>query len=427
MIKRIGYLSALIFLYAAVSVLAADISPPDQKVLTLNECINIALANQSDILIGQNSIISAKARETESKSGYFPQVSAQRSGTHIDTSVHGAGSASGDSSSVTITQNIYDGGLRETKVTGARAAADQSEYGLTRTRQTTVFNVTKSFFALLRVKRLALVQDQQVKYLQEQLDIVRARVKLGSAAEVDSLPIEAQLATAQVNQLSARNDVETAAVLLQAAMGLTPQLGFDVAENDIPEKDLQPLDIYVNTALEHRPEIKKTLAAVTQANASVKSARISMRPRPTVTGEYDKSLMQGPDHTFTLSGGLVFDIFDGGNNRAVYRDARAGMSIAEITAAQTAKDVQSDVEQAYLNLISAKQRVDASDISLLAAQKNFDVQQARYKQGLAIPLDLLNAQLQLTTAQSNLAQSRYDYYTSGAQLEYATGTWGGPK
>ncbi|OPZ84025.1 MAG: Outer membrane efflux protein [bacterium ADurb.Bin429] len=83
------------------------------------------------------------------------------------------------------------------------------------------------------------------------------------------------------------------------------------------------------------------------------------------------------------------------------------------------------MEEAYLNLESARERLAASDLSLKAAQKNFDVQQDRYKQGFAIPLDLLNAQVEVATAQSNAVQARYDYYTSYAQLEYAIGTQGG--
>ena len=38
---------------------------------------------------------------------------------------------------------------------------------------------------------------------------------------------------------------------------------------------------------------------------------------------------------------------------------------------------------------------------------------------------MLNAEVQLTTAQTNEVQARYDYYTSIAQLDYSTGKQGG--
>jgi len=428
--KRIGYLALGVILLFAGLARAEDISMPAQKKLSLNACIRIALAGQSDILVGQNSVISAKARETQAKSNYFPQVSAQRSGTHTETNALGPGtSSSNESGSVSVSQNIYDGGLREAKVSGAKAATTQSEFTLIRTQQTTVFNVTKDFYSLLQAQSLEVVQEQQVKYLQEQVDLVNAQVKLGAAAEVDALPIESQLATAQYNLLSAKNNVETAAVQLQSAMGLAPQPDFAILESDLPDagKEIQAMDYYAKEALAARPEVKQAEAAVAGAGSTVKSAHIALLPQPSITADYGKSLMQGNDYAFTLNGGFVFDVFDGGNNRAVYKSARAGLSTAEINAAQTQKDIQSEVKTAYLNLSSSKERMAAADIGLKAAQKNYDVQEARFKQGLAIPLDLLNAQVQLVTAQSNQAQSRYDYYTSLAQLEYATGAWGGIK
>ena len=88
------------------------------------------------------------------------------------------------------------------------------------------------------------------------------------------------------------------------------------------------------------------------------------------------------------------------------------------------QDIQSQVEQAYLDLESANERVAASELSLRSSRKNFEVQEERYKQGLAIPLDLLNAQSELVTAESSAVQARYDYYTAIAQLNYAVGRQG---
>lgn len=392
--------------------------------ISLENCVNIALQNEVNILAGNNAVVSAKSREKEAKSNYYPQVSAQRGGIHEESNT-GARPPSKDNGTVAVSQNIYDGGLREAKVGGAHAAVGQSEYTLERTRQTVVFNVTKDFFALLRAMHLSDVQDSQVKYLEGQLGMVKTRVELGAAAEVDSLPVEAQLANARVDQISAKNAILTASIQLQNTMGLAPQPDFSVQEYSTPEINIKAVEDYLNVALAARPEIQQTTIAVSAAKYSVKSARISLRPRPAIDATYDESYISGGLHTYTVTGGFFYDIFDGGNNRAVYRDAKSGLSTAEIRAAQAEKDVQSDVRQAYYNLQNAKDRIAASDLSLVAAQKNYDVQQSRYQQGLGIPLDLLNAQVAVVTAQSNAVQARYDYYTAIAQMEFAIGRPGG--
>ena len=160
--------------------------------------------------------------------------------------------------------------------------------------------------------------------------------------------------------------------------------------------------------------------------ASVRSAKINLWPRPVITGQYQRQISGG----FTSSGGQVmggfaFDLFNGGANRAAYQEAKAQQLNAEQREKQIYKDIQVQVEEAYLNLTSSKDRLAASETSLAASQKNYDVQKERYNQGLAITLDLLNAELQLTTAQTNEVQARYDYYTAISQMEYAVGKQGG--
>jgi len=56
-----------------------------------------------------------------------------------------------------------------------------------------------------------------------------------------------------------------------------------------------------------------------------------------------------------------------------------------------------------------------------AAARNLEAENARYLQGLAIPVDLTTAQLNSFTAQSNEIQALYDYYIAQAQLKQALG------
>ena len=124
-------------------------------------------------------------------------------------------------------------------------------------------------------------------------------------------------------------------------------------------------------------------------------------------------------------GGIVFDIFNGSANRAAYREARAGEANSEAQERQIARDIRAQVEEAYLNLTNARERMAASDVSLEAANNNYLAQKERYAQELGTTLDLLNAEVQVVTAQSDEVQARYDYYIAIAQMDYAVGRQGG--
>ena len=288
---------------------------------------------------------------------------------------------------LSVNQSFFDGGLREANVTGARYGVKQNTAELGRTTQTVAFNVTKAYYDVLRSKRLAEVAEANVKYTEELKEQVQTRAELGDAAQVDVLPVEAQLATAQVNLLSANNTVRTSSLSLQSGMGLSPETGFDIADvATVNEPTIGVLQEYVKQAEGSRPDVVATQAGSGSARASVRSAKINLWPRPVITGQYQRQISGG----FTSSGGQVvggfaFDLFNGGANRAAYQEAKLSSSTPSSGRSRIYKDIQVQVEEAYLNLTSSKDRLAASGTSLAASQKNYDVQKERYNQGWPSP------------------------------------------
>lgn len=422
--RRTTYLPLLaVWLLATGSCLAAEEAKPPAP-LSLQQCLDLTLKNQTDIITGRNNVIIAKGRSSQALSAYFPQASIQNNAFSGGTGVL---SKVTNGTALSVSQNVFDGGLREANVLGARYGVLQSTSGLSRTVQTVIFSVTQSYYEVLRARHLAEVADAGVKYNEELRQQVEARATLGAAAKVDVLPVESQLANARVIQLSAQNAVRTAAVSLQNTMGLSPKTGFDVQDVEgVPAVEIRPLADYVDVAVKVRPDVIQSQAGVGVARASLKAARINLYPRPVIGAQYQKSIEGG----FTSSGsqivgGIVFDLFDGGANRAIYREASATQANAAQQEAQVGKDIQAQVEEAYLNLTSAKERLAATEVGLTAAQANYDVQKDRYTQGLGITLDILNAEVQLVTAQANAVQARYDYYDAMAQMDYSVGKQGG--
>jgi len=393
--------------------------------LTLEQCLNLAMANQTDVVTARNNVIIAKGRSAEALAQYLPQLSIQNNafkwGTESVLSRVTTGTA------LNVSQNVFDGGLREANTVRARYGVTQNEAGLIRTIQTTTYNVTRAYYDALRAKHLADVAQTTVTYNEELLRQVRAAAEQGTAAKADVLPVEAQLANARVNLITAKNNVKTSLLALQTAVGLAPKPDFDIVDvEEPPSFVIQPLEAYIKQAMAARPDVVAAKAGAGAARASLRAARINLYPRPVINAEYQKGIEGG----FTTSGGqmvggIVFDLFNGGANRAAYREAEASAANATQAEKQAMRDIPTQVEEAYLNLTSSRDRLDASDVGLKAAQVNYDAQKERYALGSGTVLDTLNAQVQLTTAQSNAVQARYDYYTAIAQLNYAIGSQGG--
>ena len=246
--------------------------------MSLRDCIKIAMQNQTDILVGQNNVTAARSRVAQAASSYFPQVSVQNNAFH---SGQGVLNKVTNGTAFTVTQNVFDGGLREASTRGARYGVTENTAGLTRTTQTVTFNVTKAYLDVLRSKHLADVAEASVKYNEELLKQVRATSTAGTTAAIDVFPVEAQLANARVSLLSAKNAVRTSALQLQNTMGVSTQPGFDIQEVDnVPEPKIDPLQTYVAAALVARPDVTPAKSG-RRRGAGIRQGRENqLYPRP---------------------------------------------------------------------------------------------------------------------------------------------------
>ena len=85
---------------------------------------------------------------------------------------------------------------------------------------------------------------------------------------------------------------------------------------------------------------------------------------------------------------------------------------------QQKKDaIQLEVRQAYLNMREAEKRIQTNQVSVEKAEEDFKIAQVRYSAGVGTNLDVIDAQVALTSARTNYIVSLYDYNTSKASLD----------
>jgi outer membrane protein TolC len=92
---------------------------------------------------------------------------------------------------------------------------------------------------------------------------------------------------------------------------------------------------------------------------------------------------------------------------------------------QLASSIRLQVRQAFLNLTTARDRVEVSRGAAGQAEESLRITQNRYEAGLATITDLLRAESAHTAAQRNALNALFDHRISFAALELATGELAG--
>lgn len=433
--SKVSILLAVFMLLSACGVAGAEEPLPDlptDRPLSLQECIEYALAHHNSVLAAESDLAGSKADVRRARAGYMPRVTVGSSfarsgyeGQQVGTGVRRTGTFENQVNAVEVAQTLLDGGRTRTAIRQASAMRRVADSDVQRIREERVLAVTTAYFDVLRARRLADIAAQSVAEAEEQRELIQARIEGGDAARIDIYPVEVQLANAKLEKLQADNNARVAESSLRNEMGLPSGPDFRLADVQEPSWEISSLDECLACALRERPEILRSIAQVDSAKAALSLAKLQRLPVPAAAISYDRGLGgTGYERQWSVGVGLSMNVFDGGAAAAEVDGAKSSLDSVVLRGDQVNRDIAKEVEEAYLNLTSSFERLDASKPSVELAQKNLEVAREKYRQGLGIPLEIVSAQVSYADAQANHAEALYDCYVARAQLDKAMGKRG---
>ena len=395
-------ISCLLF---AIPLQAAD--PPTDRPLSLKECVDYALKQHNSVLGAEKDLVASEAEVRGSRAGYLPRINIGSDYTSSGSTTGGIdANYSGTRSLLGIAETLWDGGRIATSLRQAKASKRAAEADYDLVKQERVLVVTAAYFDALRTKRLADIAAQSVAESEGQRELIQARIDAGDAARVDIFPVEVLLANAKLNKLQADNDARVAVSALRNAVGFDRGPELKLVDVEAPANDVEPLDECLMSALSERPEIVISSAQLDSSRAGLSLAKLQALPVLTAGAGYDRGLGGvGFDSEWSAGIGLSMSIFDGGAIAADIDSARARTDSGVLRDDQLRKDINTEVEEAYLNLTNAFERLAASAPNVELAKQNLEVAREKYRQGLAIPLEITTAQVSYADAQASHAEA----------------------
>ena len=420
------------------------------KRLDLAQCVALALEQNTEIRQAQEEVKRKEGVSVEVRSALLPKVTAQGTYEYQSKELNGllvnAGFVSADemnwNAGVRVTQLLFDGGAALTRTRAARMSESQSMLLLRDTIDRVILEVRKNVYAVLVNRALIDVQTEAVNLKKQQLSSQQKRFKAGTVTKFNVLTADVELANNMPQLIRARNNKRVAEVQLAQVLALDYPI--ESAEDWTPpvyvEGDLpyQPVKTDLSASLRNAVLNRNDLRAVKkeieiQSKLFEAAKKEAFIPKVVGSGGYD--VIQNPgSSTFTDSfNGPVASIngtwtlFDGMLSTGRFMQLKAQIRKAEVAYEEKRRLVESDVRDAVVKMEEAQELVTSQQRNVEQSRESLRLAEARFNVGAGIQLDIINAQSNLTQAQFNELQGRFDYNVAVASLERATATPFGPK
>lgn len=401
--------------------------------LTLVDVVDLALRNNPATRASWAQARAAADLFGSARGQYYPTVNALENVSRIRspaTLARPAGERTEYGPSITLNYLLLDFGGRSGSIESARQSLFAANLSHNATIQNTVLQAQVAYFTYMATSALLAAERAAIAQAQASLNAATQRNTVGLATIADVLQARTALSQELLNLEGIQGNLQAARGSLASALGLPANLPFDLqpVAGAMPVRQIaQSVDSVINDALRNRPDLAAARAQAASAASLVRVARAAELPSLSLGGNGARtwstpSSFAGPSYTVSL--GLSIPIFNGFSHQYDVSAARAQADAIAALADQTRQDVITQVFVSYYALQTAEQRVSTADELLASAQQSAQVAAGRYREGVGSILDLLTAQTALANASAQQVQSRWQWYTSLAQLARDAGVLG---
>jgi outer membrane protein TolC len=402
--------------------------------LDLPTALRFAVDNNFAIRQARERIKQQEGVVVEVKARSIPNVSAAGSYQLNDETISQSFPASDRSwnLSLTATQSLFSGGGVRSSVKSTELTREAALLELKGVINDALLDVRVKFYDILLAREKVKVQESNAELLRQQLKNATDRFEAGTVSAFEKLRAEVALANSQVPLITARNAYRLAIEALRQSLGFatnTPETLRKVPDF-VGTLDFIPVTFDLQASLDAarsgRPELARLAKLVDARESSVTTAKANRYPNVSAFGGWQ--LRKGTTDSLgdSKDGWLVgvqsqWNIFDGAATNGRVAQARSAVEQSRLGLNEQSLAIDVEVRRALSSLQEATELAEASQKVVAQAEESLRLANARYSAGTATQLDVLQSQVDLTTARTNQIQSFYSYNVAVAKVRKAVG------
>ena len=416
------------------------------KPLSLTEALSLAQQNNRDIKIAGLDIERMQQERVVAKSLSLPAAGIGAQASHYfslpvtfgfgnngtaDKIAYGRyGGKDQLSATLWVTQSLYNPAAKPTQHRSEKN--EQQSRQLLRDQQVQISaEVRQTYLQVLVLGERIRLQKESLSRNQKALQDARSLLAQGRALRVDTLRAFTSVKNLEPDLLRLSYSIEVGLLRLKTLAGIDSLQEIVLSDSlTLPTAGVLPSEeeVYAE-AVKNRPDLQAMALQPGIDDQQVLIAAAARRPSVSLVGQYQVQTQARSFDYFNayypstpfVGAQVALPLFSGNANQAKIREAKIAR-LQSVTRYDNAKEqLRAEVRQSVANILEATSRIRTRITVKETASLSYDITQYRYANGVASRLELTDAELALTTAQSNYLEAVYDYISARIQLDRTLG------
>jgi outer membrane protein TolC len=434
----------------ALMTLISFLASAQPRQLSLNQALSLTLANNREIRISSLDIDRSEQQTQVAKSAMLPSagISAQVAHYFYETPFFGFTNTGGSNDKIPyaryggrdqaaatawITQPVYNAATQP-GIINAKLQERQSRLSVL-DKQTEIAALLKqTYIRILVLQERINLQNESLARNEKALQDARSLLAQGRALRVDTLRAYTSVKNLEPDLLKLSYAIEVGKQQLRTLTGLdslqeitlTDSLALPVSVPEFSEEEMY------DQAKAHRADLQSLDLQQQQADQQIKIAAAGMKPSVSLTAQYLIQTQTNQLNYFNayypstpfVGAQVNVPIFNGFSNKAKVSQARIEKTQSVLRSQQASEELRTAVKKALANLRETAARIQTSENVQETARLSYEITQYRYSKAVASRLELTDAELAYTQAQSNYLEAVYDYLSAGIEIDRTMGVVG---
>lgn len=411
-----------------------------KRVITLEECLVLGLQNSKEIEISEAKLKISDSQVSEITAQMLPVLSLEAGYTklsdvppfrvtvpfspipiQIQETILNAYNLK-----LSVKQPLFTGFRLSSLRSASKANFEANKLEFDQSRNDKAFAIYKTFWNYYKAQQGEGNLRETLNSLKNHLRDTENFVKSGLATQSDLLKLKVRIANLQLSLIDADNALLLAQNILNKELGLP--LNSETEINATEPSVMESLPVYKELlfqALSKRNELKAINLRIDAGKENVTASNAGWYPQIFAYGDFyysrpNQRIMPAEDifnDTWDVGVGLQWNLWDWGSTSAKVTQAEQILIQTEKNAELIKEAIQLEVHSNYLKMKSSLEKVTVGKLGVESAEENYRITKVKYNQQLATSTELIDAEVELYNAKTNLSTSLVDYELARIALE----------